>query len=70
MGRNFVFKCFSFFSCFHAESGTTNLHRTGMSDRSKNFQKKFASVEKNRFEVFDFSSNFERVKRASRLVFA
>ena len=35
MGRNFVFGCVLVFSfCFHAKSGTTNNHRTGLSDIS------------------------------------
>ena len=33
-----------------------------------NSRKKNFTVEENRFKVFDFLSNFERVKRASRLI--
>ena len=78
MGRNFVFGCFSFFFVFHATSGTTNIHRAGLCDISDpslyindlNHPKKFSRVEKNWFEFFDFSSYFERIKRASRLTTA
>ena len=31
-------------------------------------QKQFPSVEKNRFEIFDFSSYLERIQRANSLV--
>ena len=54
MGRNLEFGCVIVFSfCFHAKSATTNNHRTGL------------SVEKSRFEPFDFLSNFERVSGLS-----
>ena len=59
---------FSTFFVFHAKSGTTNTHRNGLSDLSNECPSshdsnhiealpKFASsVEKNRFEIFDFLS--------------
>ena len=75
MGRNFVFGCvffFFFLFVFHAKPGTTNDFQTGFSDVSyespynrsshhiRKFQKKNPSVEKNRFENFDFLSYFEQ----------
>ena len=75
-GRNFVFRCVlvSFFLfCFPSKSGTTKNHRTGSSDISfsrdskdnLNIPKNLPSVEKNRLEIFDFSSIFEQVKGSS-----
>ena len=67
--------CFSFCFVFHAKPGTINNDRTGLSDilylspfsrdlnHIKKFPKSFRSVEKNSFEIFDFSSNFDRVSR-------
>ena len=72
--------CFSFSQLFvfHAKSVTTNNHRTGLTDvmyhikalsivmriNLQNFKKVF-SVEKNRFEVFDFWSNFELISKVA-----
>ena len=62
--------------------GTLNNHRRGLSEISyespfsrdsnhiKKIPKKFSSVEKNRFEIFDFLSTFERIKRAIRITTA
>ena len=63
------------FFVFHAKSGTTNSNPNGSSDISyysiltidSNGVKSYPSVKKNRFKIFDFSSNFERIKRASWL---
>ena len=77
MERNFVFGCVLVFFCFvfHAKPGTINNDRTGLSDilylspfsrdlnHIKKFPKSFRSVEKNSFEILDFSSNFDRVSR-------
>ena len=65
------------FFVFHAKSFATN-NRSELSGvsyyafsvvirTSTNFQKLFPSFEKNRFENSRFVSNFERVKRVSRL---
>ena len=71
--------CLSFFILFlHAKSGAINNHRDGLSDISYQnpvsldsndivkFQKKIC-VEKNRFKILEVWSNFERVKRSSKL---
>ena len=50
-GGEFAFECFSFFFFFNFLFFRLN------------FPKKFLSAEKNRLEIFDFSSNFERVSR-------
>ena len=79
MGRNLysgVFQDFlkvfsSFFQpfVFQAQSGTPNGHRTGSSDISnksvicKICLKIFPGVEKNWFQSFDFSFNFEQVSK-------
>ena len=80
MGRNFLFRYSQLF-IFHAKSDITINHRIGSSDisygnpfsRDLNHIKKkqkISQCRENRTEIFDFLSNFERLKRASRLVYA
>ena len=81
MWRNFVLGCFTFSLVFHAKSGIANNHWNGSSDISfkaffssdsndiQNVLKVILSVENNRFKIFEFSSNFERVKRSSNVCF-
>ena len=74
MRKNFVFGiCFGFFSTQNQvpqiiiRLGLVIYHHEALSvvirTTLKNFPKKFASVEKHRFEVFDFRSNFEQIWR-------
>ena len=74
MGRNFVFVrvCVIVFFCFarkvryNDRTGLRNILYLNPFIRDSNVIKKFQKffpVEKNRVEIFDFSSNFERVSR-------
>ena len=68
IGRNFESKfavVFSF-SVFHAKSGTINHYRNESSDIS--YIIIAPPSRKNRFYIFEFKSNFEQVKQASRLM--
>ena len=75
MERNFVFGCVWIFLLFvfHAKPVNKKNNRTGLRDISYqslfrgDFGKLFSSVEKKRFETFDFLSYFEQIKQASRL---
>ena len=72
MGREFEFGCVLVF--FSRKVRYQKNHRNGSSEISfqspfiresndiEKFSNFFPSVEKNQFEIFDFSSNFEQVK--------
>ena len=71
MGRNFVFGSVLIFFVFHAKSGTNN-NWTGLSDISYSIPYGHDSNPFLRIHKFsqrgDFSSYFERIKRASKLI--